>query len=220
MIVTIDGPAAAGKSSAARSLARRLGFDYLDTGAMYRAVAVAAIRAGFDGSDEEQLQELVSSLRIDVRGDRVFLNGEDVSETIRLPDVTRASRFVADSPAVRRHMVQLQRQAASGRNVVTEGRDQGTVVFPDAICKVFLDAEPDVRARRRFQEMVARGVSTTLDGVRHDQQDRDRCDANRPIGAMVAARDSVRVDSTELTLEQVVDHLEAQVRHVLASSTD
>src|SRR5262245_13522831 len=132
MIVTIDGPAAAGKSTAARALAERLGFDFLDTGAMYRAVTLAALRRNVPLDDDEKLGEVARSVQIMLHGSVVFLDGQDVSAAIRDVEVTRASRRVADSPAVRHCMVQLQRLAASRGNMVTEGRDQGTVVFPDA----------------------------------------------------------------------------------------
>src|SRR5438067_1380445 len=142
MIVTIDGPAGAGKSSAARMLAQRLGFEFLDTGAMYRAVALAALRAGLDLHDQAGLTRLLTTLTLDMPPGRVLLNGEDVTTAIRTGAVTAATSPVADSPAVRRHLVALQRAVAAGRDVVCEGRDQGTVVFPEAACKFFLKADP------------------------------------------------------------------------------
>src|SRR5690242_14186999 len=138
MIVTIDGPAGAGKSTAARMLARRLGFDFLDTGAMYRAVTLAALRAGCDLGDEEALARGVAGVTLEMPPGRVLLNGEDVTERIRTPEVTAGTGKVASSPAVRRRLGELQRAVAAGRDVVTEGRDQGTIVFPDAARKFFL----------------------------------------------------------------------------------
>lgn len=218
MIVTIDGPAAAGKSTAARKLAERLGFEYLDTGAMYRAMALAMMRRDIEPT-EPNLQRLAELVRIDVAGVRVLLDGEDVTQEIRSPDVTRASRHTADSPAVRGRMVERQRQIAASRNVVTEGRDQGTVVFPDATLKVFLTAAPEERARRRYRELLARGIETTIERVLAEQQERDRCDAERPIGAMMPANGSVRLDSTALTLDAVVDQLEAHARAAMSQTS-
>src|SRR5262245_47023253 len=140
MIVTIDGPAGAGKSTAARTLARRLGFEFLDTGAMYRAVTLAALRAGCDLNDEQALGRLVAGLTLEMPPGRVVLAGEDVTDSIRTPEVTAGTGKVASSPAVRRRLSELQRALAAGRNIVCEGRDQGTIVFPDAACKFFLVA--------------------------------------------------------------------------------
>src|SRR5262249_20758606 len=156
MIVTIDGPAGAGKSSAARALAERLGFAFLDTGAMYRAVALAAARAG-SLDDHAALDELVGHLRLEMPGDRGMLDGVDVSGQIRTPEVSQGASRVAASPDVRRRLVALQRRIALGRDVVCEGRDQGTVVFPDAGCKFFLVAEAEERLRRRAAQMAGRG---------------------------------------------------------------
>src|SRR5437764_11791128 len=165
MIITIDGPAGAGKSSAARALARRLGFEFLDTGAMYRAVTLAALRARIDLGDQEALAGLLTGLRLEMPPGRVVLNGEDVAGLIRTAEITAASGPIASSPVVRRRLVGLQREAARGRDMVCEGRDQGTVVFPDAACKFYLDADPPERARRRHREMLARGEAITLEAA-------------------------------------------------------
>jgi cytidylate kinase len=212
MIVTIDGPAGAGKSSAARALARRLGFEFLDTGAMYRAVALAVLRAGCDLNDEPALTRLLTQLHLEMPAARVVLGGEDVAAAIRTATVTAATGAVASSPAVRRHLAHLQRLLAADRDVVTEGRDQGTIVFPEAGCKFFLVADETERARRRHREMLARGEAVTLDEVLRAQQERDRRDAARDIAPMVPAADAIRLDSTGLTPEQVVDRMEEEVR--------
>jgi cytidylate kinase len=212
MIITIDGPAGAGKSSAARALAQRLGFEFLDTGAMYRAVTLAALRAGLDLRDEAALAALVAGLRLEMTPGRVLLDGTDVTVAIRAREVTAASGPVADSRAVRRHLVGLQRAIAAGRDVVTEGRDQGTIVFPDAGCKFFLVADRVERARRRAAEMAARGEPADLDEVLRAQDERDRRDAARDLAPMVPAPDAVLLDGTHLDLGEVVGRMEQEVR--------
>ncbi len=212
MIVTIDGPAGAGKSSAARALARRLGFEFLDTGAMYRAVALAALRAGLDLRDDAALGRLVITLRLEMPPGHVLLNGEDVTAAIRTPEVTAATGPVADSRPVRQHLVGLQRAIAAGRNMVCEGRDQGTIVFPDAARKFFLKADPIERARRRQSEMEARGEAADFAAVLGAQEERDRRDAARDLAPMVPADDAILLDSTHLPLDRVVDLMEQEVR--------
>jgi cytidylate kinase len=217
MIVTIDGPAGAGKSSAARALAKRLGFEFLDTGASYRAVALAALRAGIDLADQDALARLLGSLRLEMPpGGKVIVNGDDVTTAIRSQEVTAASSVVAVSPVVRPWLVEWQRRVAAGRNVVTEGRDQGTVVFPDAACKFFLVADPVERARRRQRDLAARGETTDLQEILRAQQVRDQRDAARDLSPMVPAADALLLDSTALTLEQVVDRMEQEVRRCAA----
>src|SRR5688572_29920283 len=157
MIVTIDGPAGAGKSSISRRLAERLSFAFLDTGAMYRAVALAALRRGLGESDSEAIAKLADESTIDFDGMRTLLNGEDISAAIRTSEVSAAVYLAADNVAVRRRLVDLQRQIAAGRDIVTEGRDQGTVAFPNAECKIFLTASREERARRRYEELINRG---------------------------------------------------------------
>jgi cytidylate kinase len=212
MIITIDGPAGAGKSSAAKALARRLGFDFLDTGAMYRAVALAALEAGIDLHDQEALAALLRGLRLELPPGRVLLNGADVTGRIRTAAVTAATGPVADSPVVRRRLAELQRAIAQGRDMVCEGRDQGTVVFPDAACKYFLVADPVERARRRQREMAARGEAVELTAVLEAQEARDRRDAARDLAPMRPAPDAVVLDSTGLSPEQVAERMEAEVR--------
>jgi cytidylate kinase len=216
MIVTIDGPAAAGKSTVAKALANRLGFDFLDTGAMYRAVTLAALRRGVPLDDEAALGELAASLHITLEGTTVLLDGEDVTAAIRTPDVTRSVRHVADAAPVRQCMVRLQREAAAGRDIVTEGRDQGTVVFPDAACKFFLSASAEVRAARRQKELADRGANVTLEQVLADQADRDRRDAARAIAPMVPAPDAIPIDSSQFEIAETVAELERIVRLKLA----
>jgi cytidylate kinase len=216
MIVTIDGPAGAGKSSAAQALAQRLGFEFLDTGAMYRAVTLAGLRGQHDMGDERVLERLLDGMHLEMPPGRVLLNGADVTDAIRKPEVTAASGQVANSPVVRRRLVEWQRALAAGRNMVSEGRDQGTIVFPDAVRKFFLVADPWERARRRHRELTTRGEQISLEEVFASQQARDRRDVARAIAPMVPAPDAVTIDSTHLTLEQVVERMEQDVRKHLS----
>ncbi len=212
MIVTIDGPAGAGKSSAARELARRLGFRFLDTGAMYRAVTLAARERELDLADAAALARLAGEIRVELVGDRVVLEGRDVTDAIRKFEIATATHYAADNPAVRAQLVLWQRAAAAGADVVTEGRDQGTVVFPDAQCKIFLIADERERARRRHLDLLARGEDIPFEEVLANQQLRDQRDASRPVGALLKADDAIEVCTDGLTPEQVVTQLEEIVR--------
>lgn len=212
MIVTIDGPAGAGKSSAARGLAKRLGFRFLDTGAMYRAVTLAAREQGIDLADARQLSDLAGRIRVELDDDRVWLDGRDVTQAVRRFDITTATHFAADNPGVRAQLVQWQREAAAGADVVTEGRDQGTVVFPDAEVKFFLVADERERARRRHLDLLARGEELPYDDVLANQQLRDQRDATRSVGALVKASDAIEVATDGLSADEVVDRLAAIVR--------
>lgn len=207
MIITLDGPAGAGKSSAARALATRLGWCYMDTGAMYRAVALIALDRLVPLDDATRIAMLAESLAIAFRDGRVFVGDRDVSTEIRTARVTAATRPVADAPPVREVMKQMQRRIAAGIDVVTEGRDQGSEVFPDAEVKVFLTASPVERALRRHREETARGVPLSLDDVLDAQNRRDEGDRIRPVGAMQPAADAVLVETDGLTPEEVVDRL-------------
>lgn len=211
MIVTIDGPAGAGKSTVARDLARRLRFRFLDTGAMYRAVALAGLEAHWNWQQLATVGELARELAIEICDDRVILNNRDVSQAIRTSEVTAAIRYVAGNPLVRDHLVELQRQFVGDWNVVTEGRDQGTVVFPDAECKIFLTASAEERARRRVADLKRRGETASFSEVLAQQEKRDREDRVRQVGPLRQADDAVEVVTDGMTQEQVVDRLEALV---------
>lgn len=204
MIVTLDGPAGAGKSSTARELARRLGWCYMDTGAMYRAVALVATRRAIPLEDEPQLAALAESIEIRFEQGRVFVGAEDVSEAIRTADNTTATRPVADAALVRAAMKQIQRRMAADRDVVTEGRDQGSEVFPQAELKVFLTASPEERARRRLAEERAKGQSVTLDEILAAQQDRDHGDTHREVGAMRQAEGAELLHTDGMDREAVL----------------
>jgi cytidylate kinase len=207
MIITLDGPAGAGKSSAARALAARLGWCYMDTGAMYRAVALTALERGIPLDDSARIATLAEEVRIEFRDGRVNVDGRDVSVEIRTERITAATRPVADAPPVRDAMKRIQRRMAEGIDVVTEGRDQGSVVFPHAELKVFLTASPEERARRRHREEIDRGHSSTLESVLESQSRRDDADCTRPVGAMRQADDAVLLETDGLSAEQVVQRL-------------
>lgn len=218
MIITIDGPAGAGKSSASRRLAQRLGFEVLDTGAMYRAVGLAALRAQIRLNDASLLEPLLRTLHLQMPPGKILLNGEDVSLLIRTSEASNASSVVAVVPVVRRQLVQWQREIGKSRNMVCEGRDQGTVVFPEALCKFFLSADPHERARRRLLELEARGERVELGQLLQAIEERDRRDAVRDLAPMRPAEDAVLLDTTHLSLDQVVDRMEAEVRRRLPAS--
>ena len=207
MIITLDGPAGAGKSSAARALARRLGWCYIDTGAMYRAVALAALERGITLEDSPRVAELAESIRIEFSNGAVLVDGRDVSTEIRTERITLATRPVADAPPVRDAMKKVQRRMAEGIDVVTEGRDQGSVVFPQAELKVFLTASAEERARRRHREEIDRGQSATLEAVLAALSRRDDADRTRPVGAMLPADDAVVLETDGMSPEQVIDRL-------------
>ncbi|QDT04281.1 Cytidylate kinase [Rubripirellula lacrimiformis] len=205
MIVTIDGPAGAGKSSIARQVADRLGFEFLDTGAMYRAVTLGAIRAQIEFSDVDALVAFAGTADLKWKGCRISLNGVDVTEEIRTPTVTGAIRYLADLPDVRRQLTLQQRRIAAGRSIVTEGRDQGTDVFPDADCKIFLTASPHERALRRHQQLADAGRHMAIEDVIAAQDRRDAEDRCRPVGALRPADDAVTLDTDGMSPDEVLD---------------
>jgi cytidylate kinase len=213
MIVTIDGPAGAGKSSTSRALAKRLGFLFLDTGAMYRAVALAAMRRGHDWSRAEELVRLAEQLKMELVDGQLILDGEDVSYAIRTIEVTSLTHYAAGNPGVRRRLVGLQREAAGTADVVTEGRDQGTVVFPKAECKIFLTASPEERARRRLRDLEQHDAHVTFEEVLAQQMERDERDSTRADGPLRMADDAVELCTDGLCEEEVVERMLEIVRN-------
>ncbi len=215
VVVTIDGPAGAGKSSVAKQLARRLGYRLLDTGAIYRAVALTAARAGTPWTDGAACAVIARDLDIsyDFVGDKnhVFLTGEDVSAAIRTPEISQGASQVSAHPEVRAALLELQRRLGAGGGVVVEGRDTGTVVFPSAQAKFFLTANDEERARRRVAELEASGTTVELAATLAEIRERDHRDASRDVAPMVPAADAVIVDSSTQTLAQVVESLARQV---------
>lgn len=214
LIVAIDGPAGAGKSTVSKILARRLDFTLVDTGAIYRCVALKARRLGVRLDDDVGLERLLGGLdvsfRVEEEVNHVFLEGEDVSEAIRTPENSLAASQVSSRPVVRAHLLELQRRLAMNakQGAILEGRDIGTVVFPDADVKVFLVARPDVRARRRFEELFQKGHEKPIDQVLDEQNRRDKEDSERDVAPLKPAEDAVQLDSTELPLSEVVQVIE------------
>lgn len=206
-VITIDGPVGAGKSTVARALADRLGYRFLDTGAMYRAVAWSVVEAGIDPVDEAALRRHLDALDLDVRGDRVYVDDHDVSGHIRTREISALSSLVSTLPPVRAKVTPLQRRLAAGGGVVLEGRDTGTVVCPDAEIKFYLDASQDERTRRRRAELLARGVALDFDVVYDDISARDRQDTTRSLAPLRPAPDAVRIDSDGLSVAEVVERM-------------
>jgi CMP/dCMP kinase len=222
VIITIDGPAGTGKSSVARALAQRLGLDFLDTGAMYRAAAAVVIDRRIDLGDTDRVVQTVAGadIHFDWNADppRVIGSGQPLDRRIRDGDVTSIVSQIASIPELRRHMVSKQRLiAAQHRRLVTEGRDQGSVAFPDAALKLYLDADPKVRARRRFEQLRDSGVKADEAALLREIIARDRSDSSRPTGPLVCTPDAVRVDTSGLSFDQVVDALESLCRGRVAS---
>jgi cytidylate kinase len=212
LVITIDGPAASGKSTVARLLAERIGASFLDTGAMYRAVTLAAINSGVDMSDEEKLLGVLDNrkLQFTCKEGRmvVFIDGIDVTERLRRPDVTDNARYIASAVKLREKLVEMQRQfAAREKKIVTEGRDQGTVAFPEADVKFFLTADVKERARRRRDEMRMQGGSENLEKIQRAIEDRDKSDRKRTVGPLRPAEGAIVIDTTDLSIEEVVEKL-------------
>jgi len=214
-VIAIDGPAGAGKSTIARAVADRLGFEYLDTGAMYRALALAAIESGTDLEDADALTALADSVDIDLQGDVVKLNGRDVSEAIRGPDVTAAASKVAAVDGVRRAMAARQRARADTGNLVMEGRDIGSAVVPAADVKIFLTASKEERALRRARQLGLSTDEESLEELSQTIEDRDRADAERTASPFVKANDAVVIDSTGKDVDEIVDEIASAAFRVI-----
>ncbi|MCP4365344.1 MAG: (d)CMP kinase [Planctomycetes bacterium] len=211
MVITIDGPAGSGKSTVAKALAGRLGFCYVDTGAFYRAFTWKAMKVGANLEDEAELGKLVRETDIKINGGheglRVLVDGEDVTGEIRSPDVTGRVHFIAGLAEVRKRMVELQRAAAAGSDVVVEGRDTGSVVFPRADRKFYLDARPEERARRRYAELIPGSENITYQRMLEDIKQRDLRDSTRKASPLRSGPDFISLDTTGLSVEEVVEQL-------------
>lgn len=209
--IAIDGPAGAGKSTIARKVAGELGYIYVDTGALYRAIGYYVLSQGADTSDETAVMGLLVGVKIELRfvdtEQRVYLNGQDITGRIRTEAVSMAASAVSALPSVRSFLLQLQRDIAASNNVVMDGRDIGTVVLPGADVKIFLTAAPEERARRRYEELVAKGISADYEAVLADLRKRDYDDSHRAIAPLRPAEGAIRVDTTGNTLQESVDQL-------------
>lgn len=209
--IAIDGPGGAGKSTLSRAIAKNLGFVYVDTGALYRAVGLYLLRRGVSAEETEKVREELKSLSVDLRftdgEQRVLLNGEDVSELIRTPEVSMMASAASALPDVRKFLFEQQRALAREHNVVMDGRDIGTVVLPDAQVKLFLTASPEDRARRRYEELLSRGAAVGYEEVLADLKQRDENDSSRAVAPLKPAEDALIVDTTGNTLEQSLELL-------------
>lgn len=217
--VALDGPAGAGKSTIAKEAARRLGFLHVDTGALYRAIGLDVLRRGDDPADPAQvlprLGETDITLEFTPEGQKIFLRGEDVSQAIRTPEASMAASAVSAIPEVRQFLLELQRDLARKNNVIMDGRDIGTVVLPDAQVKIFLTADPEARAMRRYKELVAKGETVDFDTVLREVKERDYNDSHRAAAPLRQAEDAWLFDTTRLTLE---DSILEMVEHVRRKS--
>ena len=216
MVITVDGPAGAGKSTVAKRLAKKLGLGFMDTGAMYRALTVKALRRKIKLDDENTLVALAHETHIDLIDEagaplKVLLDGEDVSEAIRTAEVTNNTFYIARAPRVREVMVDWQREIGKRRSMVGDGRDLGTVVFPHAAHKFYLDADFKVRCQRRIDELKAKGQVVDEKALEKDLAERDRCDLTRKVGPLKKAEDAILIDSTHMTIDEAV---EIMVKHI------
>ena len=220
--IAIDGPSGAGKSSAAKLAAAKLGFIYVDTGAMYRAIGVAALRRGIDTQDKDGVIAMLPELEISlafIEGEQhVLLNGEDVSREIRLPQASMAASHVSALPEVRAFLLDLQRRLAAENDCIMDGRDIGTVILPDAGLKIYLTASPEIRAKRRYDELIARGTPQDYDELLQEIIQRDYNDMHRETSPPKQAEDAVLLDSSDLTLEQVVDRICALAKEAMEAT--
>jgi len=222
VIIAIDGPAGAGKSTIARRLAERLGFTYIDSGAMYRAVALWAIRQNADAADMHRMEQLALAADIELRpaGPLVLLNGEDVTRAIRTAEVGKQASVVAAIPGVRRALVEKQRDLGARTSIVMEGRDIGTVVFPEADIKIFLDADPGERANRRLRDFEAQGDAPPPENIAAQIRERDQRDRTRAEAPLTQAPDAVYIDSTGLSLDRVEEEILKVVRARITNGKD
>ena len=208
-LIAIDGPVGAGKSTVAKITAKKLNIIYVDTGAMYRAVGLYVTRKGLDTKKSEDVNSVLGEINLDVKlsneGQMIYLNGEDVTKLIRTPEISMAASNVSAIPEVRVKLVDMQRKLAETKSVIMDGRDIGTVVLPNATTKIYLNAELDERADRRYKELIKKGQDVTFEDVKADIVKRDTNDMSRAVSPLKKADDAIELDTTGLTLEEVVD---------------
>lgn len=208
IIIAIDGPAASGKSTAAKLLAKKLGYLYIDTGAMYRACALAALRQNVDIKNDNELIKLMNSIKVEIQqsnsGNIIILDGEDVSQEIREPDISRRASAISAKRVVREKMVELQRTIGEKGGVILDGRDIGTIVFPHAELKFFIVAPIEIRAQRRYLELKAKGLNPNFEIVLEELQDRDLADSSRALAPLIPASDAISIDNGSLSIEEQV----------------
>ena len=215
IVVAVDGPAGSGKGTVTKRIEKELGLMNLDTGATYRCVALAALRKGYSPEDEENIIKLLDDINIEIENgedkDIIILNGEDVSKKIREADVTKMTSIISGIIPVRQKMTELQRKMTIGKNVIVEGRDIGTVVFPNADLKIYLDASEEVRAKRRYKENIEKGMNVTYEEVLEQVRWRDNNDRNKKVGALKKADDAIVIDSSNMTIDEVVNEIKNEI---------
>ena len=215
-VVAVDGPAGSGKGTITKRIEQEMGLINLDTGATYRCVALEALRHGYDASEEEKIVELLDNIDIQIENegkeDVIFLNGEDVSKKIREKPVTSIVSQISSIIPVREKMVILQRKLAEGKNVIVEGRDIGTVVFPNADIKIYLDANEEIRAQRRYKQSLEKGIQTTYEEVLENIRLRDHNDKTKKVGALKKAEDAVTIDTSNMTIEEAVEQVKKLIQ--------
>ena len=218
MIIAVDGPAGSGKGTVTKKIEKKLGFLNLDTGATYRCVALETLRNNINSDETEKIIKIANEINIEIDNkqekDRILLNGEDVSKEIRSKEVTAIVSQISSIIPVREKMVEVQRKLAKGKNVIVEGRDIGTVVFPNADLKIYLDASEEIRAKRRYKENIESGIQITYEEVLENVRLRDYNDKNKKVGALKKADDAILIDSSEMTIDQVVNKIEELMRQV------
>lgn len=212
--IAVDGPAGSGKSTVAKEIAKRLNITYLDTGAMYRAVTYAALKSNTSLEDALQLKALVDTMNLDITPESIFLDGVDISEAIRTPEVTRNVSVISMDAYVRAQMVTMQRRIAGDKSVIMDGRDIGTVVLPHATYKFFLIADPVERAKRRLVDLKAKGFETTVEALAKEIIERDQLDSNRAVSPLKKAEDAIEIDTTSLTIEEVIQKIISTVNTI------
>lgn len=213
-IVAIDGPSGVGKSSSAKLVAKALDWNYLDTGAMYRCIALALSNFNMEKLDKDYLEKLLTDIQIEQKGSKTFLNGEDVSIAIRQPGISKTASFISANSFIRELLVKQQRNIGIKGKWVVDGRDIGTVVFPEACCKIFLNASAEARAQRRFLELKANGCYQSYEEVLKEQQARDHADSTRTVAPLCKASDAIELDSSNMSLQEVVEWIvEHHKRH-------